>query len=86
MSNTNTAVPQAVLPVHPPRMYREETHIKANESILKVIESLSEIELIMRQPDPNKLQLAVIRANISDIIANLDNVSYWATKKYRKEI
>lgn len=63
----------------------DTAHIKASEAILKIDSLKSEIELIMRNSDPNKLQLAVIRANCADIHVALADVEYWATKKYRKD-
>lgn len=63
-----------------------EIQIKASEAAIKINELIAEMELIMRQPEPNRLLLAVIRANCLDISSKLADIEYWAVKKYRGEM
>lgn len=63
-----------------------EIQIKASEAAIKINELIAEMELIMRQPEPNRILLAVIRANCMDIQCKLQDIEYWATKKYREEM
>lgn len=63
-----------------------DLHIKATESAQKIATALAEIELMMRQSEPNKLQLAVIRANCLDINKLVLDIELWAARKYRKEL
>jgi len=70
----------------PPDNSSTEIQIKASEATIKINELIAEMELNMRQPEPNRILLAVIRANCADIQAKLHDIEYWATKKYREEI
>jgi hypothetical protein len=63
-----------------------EIQIKASEAAIKINELIAEMELIMRQPEPNRILLAVIRANCRDIESKLADIDYWAVKKYRGEL
>jgi len=59
--------------------------IKASEGTIKLNELIAEMELIMRQPVPNRAALAIVRANCLDAVCALDDIAYWATKLYRGE-
>lgn len=61
-----------------------EIQIKAQEAML-VVERLTEvIKIHMRQAQPNKTSLAVIRCCCLDMQKSLDDVYYWSAKEYRK--
>lgn len=68
-------------------MTQQQHHliIKATESLIKAEHLVDEIKLILRQSAPNRLDLAIVRANCSDINRVLEDVNYWAAVTYRAE-
>jgi hypothetical protein len=63
---------------------RTAIQIQAQEAMLAVERLTEVIKIHMRQAQPNKESLAIIRCNCLDMQKHLDNVYYWSAKEYRK--